>query len=280
MPVAILGAGGMLGKDCVEIFEQTYDIVTFSKAELDITDPMAINTQLSQVVDLDVVINCAAYTNVDGAETHRDLAFLANETGPAYLAEWCGQRSVILVHFSTDYVFNGQGDTPYPETHAVAPINAYGASKLAGEMAIRAAAEQHYIFRIQWLYGQYGTHFVKTITELLRTKPQLSVVNDQIGALTWTRDIATTVKRALQRRIPYGTYHLAADGYASWHEVTCKIAEVLELTTPIVAVGSDTFHRPAQRPHNSRLDCNKLWKTGVSKIPRWDEQLSHFLQLI
>lgn len=278
MTIAVIGSQGMLGRDCVEVLSQSHEVVPFSKTDLDITDSVAVHTVLSQIPDLDAVINCAAYTDVDGAESQSDAAFLINETGPLNLATWCQNHEVTLVHFSTDYVFDGTGTAPYTEKDSVAPINRYGASKLAGEVAIRDTTDRHYIFRIQWLYGHHGAHFVKTMSTLLRTKPELSVVNDQMGALTWTRDVAVTLRRAIQTKIPYGTYHLAATGYGSWFDIARHIATISDLPIPIHPVPSTAFPRPAQRPHNSRLNCEKLWATGIPKIPYWDERLTEFLQ--
>ena len=277
MTIAVIGSQGMLGRDCVEVLSQSHSVVALSKADLDVTDPLSIHTALSQIPDLDVVVNCAAYTDVDGAESRPDTAFLITETGPLNLAQWCKDHPVTLIHFSTDYVFDGTGTTPYSEQDPVSPINRYGASKLAGEVAIRNTMDRHYIFRTQWLYGLHGNNFVQTIRELLRTKPELHIVNDQIGGLTWTRDVAVTIRRAVQSTIPYGTYHLAASGYASWYDVTRHMATLLGVSIPIHPVSSTTFPRPAPRPHNCRLNCEKLWGTRLPRIPHWDERLTEFL---
>jgi dTDP-4-dehydrorhamnose reductase len=277
MTLAILGAQGMLGQECVEYLSTRHPVVAYSKADLDITDPLSID-QLTHVYDLTYIINCAAYTNVDGAETHPEDAHRINALGPRYLAEWAAAHQVTLIHFSTDYIFSGEGETPYKEESPAQPINTYGHSKWEGEEAIRKADNSHYIFRIQWVYGQYGKNFVSTMRVLLSRLPEVSVVNDQIGSLTWVRDIAETLDHVITHPIPYGTYHLTSDGYDSWYAIADTLKEFTKASAILIPVDSTAFPRPAIRPKNSRLDCTKLKNTGIPMIGRWDDRLMKFIQ--
>lgn len=227
------------------------------------------------------VINAAAYTAVDAAESNRDAAFAINADGAATLAALCKARNLPLLHLSTDYVFAGEGDQAYREDDPVAPINAYGASKLAGEIAIKLRLDQHIILRTSWIYSPYGTNFVKTMLRLAKDKGAARVVDDQIGSPTSALDIADIIVHIAERirEAPdqdlFGTYHYAASGYVSWADVADLIFETygqrIGCKIGLQPIPSSDYPTPAKRPLNSRLDTTKI-EQAFDVIPQnWTE---------
>ncbi|NBV42705.1 dTDP-4-dehydrorhamnose reductase [bacterium] len=275
MKVAVAGAKGMLGTDILATAPANMSVRGFDINDLDICDPSTF-THLDDFKP-DWVINCAAYTQVDKAETDREKAWAVNSDGPANLARWCKNTHTRLVHFSTDYIFPGTGTQFYQETDPPGPVNYYGVTKLAGEEAIRTAGIDHLIFRIQWLYGKNGPNFVTTMLNLFTEKESLQVVNDQFGSPTWSRDVATTVWQAIEKNIPVGTYHLASSHITTWFEFAQEIARLTNAKISILPCPTDAYPRPAKRPSNSRLDCEKLKATGVEPLPDWKVSLKRYL---
>ena len=275
--IILCGATGLLGQDIHAYLTQNdIPIIPFSSKTLDITSKKSVAT-LAQHKDAPIIINCAAYTQVDQSETHFEEALALNGVGPHHLAQLCKAENKTLIHFSTDYIFNGSKKTPYTETDIPAPINAYGQSKLAGELAITSQLEKYYIFRIQWLYGQHGPNFLNTILKRSKEKESLSIINDQIGTPTWTHTIAKTIHDILSTPPPYGTYHLTPTGYTNWADFATEALTHQGITTPIKHIPSTDYPLPAKRPKNGQLNTNKLTQEGLS-LPHWKSELHTYLE--
>jgi dTDP-4-dehydrorhamnose reductase len=267
----VTGASGMLGQDVVRRLRARGDEVTpAGRDSADVTDPVAI----ASVVDgHDVVVNCAAYTAVDAAETHEPDAFAVNAVGAAVLARAASRAGARLVHVSTDYVFDGAATSPYAEDAPVAPRSAYGRTKAAGEWAVRAEAADHLVVRTAWLYGAGGPCFPKTIARVAAERGGLDVVDDQVGQPTWTDDLAGLLLRLVDAGVPAGTYHGTSSGAVSWHGFARRVVESAGLDPAIVRpTGSAAFVRPAPRPAFSVLGHDALLAVGVEPIGQWDER--------
>jgi dTDP-4-dehydrorhamnose reductase len=255
----ILGAGGMLGTDLRANFPQA---ISFTHAELDITDKNAVFSIIERLRP-ELVINAAAYTKVDGCEENIELAFSVNGTAPGYIAEACERIGSKLVHFSTDYVFDGK-KMEYTESDKPDPINVYGASKLKGEQAIARATERHYIIRTSWLFGLHGANFVDTMLKLGAANPVVRVVNDQFGKPTYTKDLAQKIQEILNH--DYGIYHITNEGVCSWYEFASAII-------PNAVPGtSEEFIRRAKRPKYS-----VLVNTKTKPMRHWKDALRDYL---
>lgn len=277
MKIILIGATGMLGRDLTAYCELLgWSVVGFGSGTLDITIPQMIDSALMPHHDADFVINCAAFTAVDDAETKREAAYNVNAKGAANIALWCSKHHIPLVHYSTDYVFDGLSQDPYSETEAFRPLNHYGNSKLAGELAIQMLAKQHYILRVQWLYGTHGPNFIRSMTQLAQQRPELSIVSDQWGAPTSTKEIARMTCELLEKNADWGTYHMAAAGYTNWYEYARKIVIFKNLFCSIKAIASEAYPRPAVRPKNSRLNCSKLREIGIAP-KHWEEVLKTYI---
>jgi dTDP-4-dehydrorhamnose reductase len=275
--VLVTGAKGMLGVDLVSRLKSTrkYDIVAVDVEEMDIT-------RLAQVkaVMLDcrpqVVIHCAAYTNVDRAERERELAMAVNSEGTKHIAFFCRELGAEMIYLSTDYVFDGTKQTPYIETDMPNPINVYGASKLAGENHVAALLEGYKICRTSWLCGVHGRNFVNTILAAVAEGRPLSVVNDQVGRPTFTFDLATALAWLLERS-ESGIYHLTNSGYCSWYEFAQRIVQMSGAKGVMLRpVTSEQFQSPARRPHYSVLENRYAEQLGFKGLPRWETSLKEF----
>jgi dTDP-4-dehydrorhamnose reductase len=256
----ILGAGGMLGTDLRIIFPHA---ISFTRAELDITDKNAVFSVIDRHKP-DTVINAAAYTKVDDCEDNIELAFSVNGTAPGYIAEACRRTESSLVHFSTDYVFDGK-KKEYTESDKPNPINVYGASKLEGERAIARAMDRYYIIRTSWLFGLHGGNFVDTMRKLSTTNKVVKVVNDQFGKPTYTKDLAQKIPEILN--YDYGIYHITNDGVCSWYEFASAIIP------NAVPCTSEEFPRKAKRPKYSVLINMK-----TTPMRHWKVALSDYLE--
>jgi dTDP-4-dehydrorhamnose reductase len=231
----------------------------------------------------DVIVNAAAYTAVDKAESEGDLAFAVNAVAPGILAEEARRSGTLLVHYSTDYVFDGSKPTPYVEDDAPNPLNVYGASKLAGERAIAASGCRHLILRTSWVYGPRGSNFLLTILRVARERPELRVVDDQIGAPTSSRAIAHATAQVL-RPGAHGTYHLSAAGQVSWCGFARAILARAGVATPVVPIRSEDYPTAAKRPRNSLLENSRLradfgvalapWEAGLEEVMAEHARLS------
>lgn len=261
----------MLGQDVVDAARRAGHAVTVSdRAEVDITDMTACR---EAVAGFDVVVNCAAWTAVDDAESHEGKAFDVNAVGPANLARAATEHGARLVHVSTDYVFAGDATSPYGEDDPVRPASAYGRTKAAGEWGVLAAGSDHVVVRTAWLYGAGGPSFPRTIVAAGRTRGALSVVTDQVGQPTWTGDLADLVVRLLAAGVPGGIYHGTSQGVASWFDFARAAVASAGMDPAIVAeTTSAEFTRPAPRPAYSVLGHDRLRAAGVEPIGRWSDR--------
>ncbi len=277
MKVIVLGAAGMLGHDLVPACQAAgFTTIGLDLPEVDITQPAS----LAEAIPGDsTVINCAAYTRVDDAEAEKELAFAINGEGAGNVAQVCKEKVCRLLHLSTDYVFNGEGEEPYRENDPTDPINVYGASKLDGEQRVAAALNNHLIIRVQSLFGRSGPNFVKAISRKLEEEqPELRVVNDQISAPTYTGHLAKGIVTLLQG--PYsGKVHVSASGHCSWYEFACAIAARLRPDIEVQPVSTAEFPRPARRPAHGVMDTRRFkgW-TGGQQMPTWEEGLNDYLK--
>lgn len=273
--VAVLGGNGMLGSDLVAVLTATGALVQV----LDLPDwNITCDAHLQQAVDdADILINCAAYTNVDGAETNRELCRAVNSSAPARLAELAAKKKRYLLHISTDFVFDGRKVGAYMESDTPNPLNVYGATKLAGEQAVLAAAAENCVVRIQWTYGHAGQNFISRILERAANGDALRVVNDQVGAPTPTTDVAAALTVLTQQRIS-GLFHYAARGFASRWDVAVCALRLLGRDVPVLPCASSDFVTPAERPLNSRFDCAKIDAIPGIVRQQWQDALKTYLE--
>lgn len=265
----LTGAQGLLGTDARTVLEQGgMDVTALGRAELDITDEQAVE---AAVRGHDVVLNCAAWTAVDDAETNEGEAFAVNAIGPRLLARAAGRHGALLVQVSTDYVFDGHATSPYAETAAVGPRSAYGRTKAAGELAVRdELPDHHLVVRSGWVYGAHGRCFPKTIARLARERGAVDVVDDQFGQPTWTRDIADFVLRLVKADAPAGTFHATSSGETSWFGFAQEVVEAAGMDRSVVrAVSSSAFSSTAPRPSYSVLGHDALQGLGIAPIGDW-----------
>ncbi len=267
----ITGAAGMLGQDLQQALAGR-DVTALSRAELDITDPEAVT---AAVAGHDVVINTAAYTKVDDAESDEAAAHAVNARGPEVLATATVAAGARLVHVSTDYVFDGNGTSPYAEDEPTDPIGAYGRTKAAGEAAVRRIApDSSYIVRTAWLYGAGGPNFAKTMIRLAGSHDTVSVVTDQVGQPTWTGDLARQIVAMLDADAPAGTYHGTNAGQGSWLDFTKAIYTEVGLDPErVLPTDSSAFVRPAPRPAYSVLGHDAWLRAGIAPMRDWREAL-------
>jgi len=271
MKWAVLGHAGMLGQDFMAALASR-DVTGFDRAEFDITD---LDSVRSVLTDFDVVINCAAWTAVDDAEEKEVAALAINGDGPKNVAIVCKEIGAKLVHISTDYVFSGDATSPYAEDALVGPKSAYGRTKLAGEITIRETLPlDHYIVRTAWLYGEHGPNFIKTMLNLEKVKETISVVDDQIGQPTWTKDLVSQIIAMVDAKVPAGTYHGTSSGQTSWFGLTQRIYKLIKADpNRVLPTTTDAFPRPAPRPAYSVLGHTKWTAVGMAPIRNWDEAL-------
>ena len=294
--ILITGTDGQVGFELTRTLAPLGSIKALVRADLDLGDADALRALLDAECP-DIIVNPAAYTAVDKAESDVDAAYAVNEQAPAVMAQWAAAHGAFMVHYSTDYVFEGLGETPYVEDDAVAPQSVYGASKEKGEQAVRAVLAEHFMFRTSWVFGAYGANFLKTMLRLMQERDALNVVADQIGAPTSAALLADVtahvVRDAWQKRqhhesVDYGTYHLVAGGETSWHGYAQYVGQLaqaagLQLKVAPDAIGaipSSAYPTPAKRPFNSRLNTEKLQNTFGLRLPDWQEGVRQVFTLI
>jgi dTDP-4-dehydrorhamnose reductase len=268
--VLILGAKGMLGTELSLVFSDLKPIC-WDIDDLDITKEEIVQKRIREMSP-SVIINASAYTNVDGAEENEALANRINGTAVGHLAKTAELIGAKLVHYSTDYVFNGENLDGYHEADKPDPVNAYGRSKLMGERAIQKECKNYYIIRTSWLYGTAGKNFVETMIDLARDKKQISVVNDQFGKPTFTLDLAQQTRKLLDKEKNFGIYHITNEGQTSWFEFAKKIFELTRNNVQVIPVTTDKFPRPARRPHYS-----SLINTKTQLLRSWESALSDYV---
>jgi dTDP-4-dehydrorhamnose reductase len=290
--ILLLGRTGQVGFELERVLASQAELVALDRVGADLSRPESLR-ELVRRIRPQAIVNAAAYTAVDKAEQEEALATTVNGEAPGVLAEEAKRLGAFLVHYSTDYVFDGTKAGPYVEADGCAPLNAYGRSKLTGERAIQASGVDHVILRTTWVYGSRGSNFYLTMRRLFRERPEVRVVADQFGAPTWSRSIAEATTRILTKvldpaalyaaRDLSGIYHLAASGETSWHGFAAAIL-ALHPSAPgqtpprLVAIPASEYPTPAKRPANSRLDSSKVKAAFGVMLPDWHEMLAQVSQ--
>jgi dTDP-4-dehydrorhamnose reductase len=297
MKILLTGSNGQVGWELRRTLACLGEVVAVDSSVLDLSDAAAIRRVVREVAPR-VIVNPAAHTAVDKAESETDRAWAINATAPGLLAEEADKLGALLVHYSTDYVFDGGGlsgnTRPWQEDDPTGPLNVYGASKLAGEQAIQAACQRHLIFRTSWVYGARGANFLLTMRRLMRggasERPELKIVADQIGAPTWSRMLAEATAlilsqqfspaRGADRPQPWGVYHMTNAGETSWHGFAQAIQalDAPEKPARLLPIPSSDYPTPAKRPLNSRLDNDKLARVFGVRLPDWRSSLALCMQ--
>ena len=294
--ILITGTDGQVGFELKRTLAPLGEIIALVRADLDLFDVAATLTVLDQHQP-DIIVNPAAYTAVDKAESDVDLAYAVNAQAAGVMADWAQKHGAMLIHYSTDYVFDGTKLGAYIERDPIAPQSVYGASKAQGEQRVREACTAHFIFRTSWVFGAYGANFLKTMLNLMKTRDALNVVNDQFGAPTSAFLLADVTAHVLRDAwfkrqnglLPkYGTYHLTASGSTSWHGYAQYIATLAEQagielkvgSAQIKGIPSSDYPTPAKRPANSCLDTSLLQNTFDLRLPDWQDAVRHAFTLI
>lgn len=275
MNILITGCNGQLGNEMqlLEKVNPQHQYFNTDVAQLDITNPEAIEEFVNNNA-IDIIVNCAAFTAVDKAESSQELCHLLNAKAPEYLAAAVAKRGGYLVQVSTDYVFDGTNHTPYTEDEATCPNSVYGSTKLEGEKLAMAACANTMIIRTAWLYSTFGNNFVKTMIRLGQEKPELGVIFDQIGTPTYAGDLAAAIMAAINHGIVPGIYHFSNEGVISWYDFTKAIHRIAGITScHVKPLHTTEYPTPAARPHYSVLDKTKIKQTYGIEIPYWEESL-------
>ncbi len=287
MKILLIGQNGQVGWELRRTLAPLAEVVAVDYPEINFTDTPALRRFVA-ATNPSVVVNAAAYTAVDKAETETEVCRQVNALAPGVLAEAAKKAGALMVHYSTDYIFDGAKTSPYAETDAPNPLGAYGRSKLEGDRAVKASGADHLIFRLCWVYGARGQNFMLTMQRLARERETLRVVDDQFGCPTWSRMIAEATALVLKQvlagadRSAYnGEYHLAASGQTNWHEFASRIIEWMpeaERKCRVVEkITTAEYPTPAKRPAFSALDCGKLQKTFGLRLPNWEASLRQVL---
>jgi len=285
MRILIIGADGQIGWELCRALGDTHDVLATTRSQIDMTDFDSIRGAIRQYQP-QLVINAAGYTAVDRAEQEPQLAMTVNGEAVGVIGEECRKLSAAVIHYSTDYVFDGTSSTVYLPTSPANPISAYGLSKLAGEKALRASGANHLILRTCWVYGGRGNNFLITMLRLGRERPELRIVNDQTGSPTWSRDIAHATADIIDRsirpdsaevRFPGGSgiHHLAASGQTTWFDFAGRIFELAGFTPlpRLIPITAAQYAAPAKRPAFSVLDCSSAAQTFGIRLPNWQDSL-------
>jgi dTDP-4-dehydrorhamnose reductase len=285
--ILLTGANGQVGWELHRILAKDAKVIALTRGQLDLSQPDAIRRAVREHQP-DIIINPAAYTAVDKAETDPDLALAINGIAPGVLAEEAKKRDALLIHYSTDYVFDGTKSTPYSETDVPNPQSIYGATKLAGEEAIRSVDGKHLILRTSWVYGVHGGNFVKTILRLAKERTELRIVADQYGAPTWARLLADSTVKVMQRFTDEqsGVYHLTSSGRTNWHQFAEAIIQLARQYDAALAnkplaiqpIATLEYPLPAKRPANSSLCTDKIKQAFGLELPRWEDDLAECIR--
>jgi len=284
--ILISGQHGQVSRELQKSLADLGDLLVLGRDQLDLSQPESIRAKVRELKP-DLIVNAAAHTAVDQAESEPELAFAINATSPGVFAEEAARLNIPLIHYSTDYVFDGSKTTPYTEQDATNPLGVYGSSKLAGEQAIAAVGGEHLILRTSWVYSLHGRNFLLTMQRLLQEREELRIVADQIGAPTWAGTIAHSTRLLIERwrdgrAGDWGTYHLTASGETSWFGFAQAIGEQLvkqgKRCARLEPIPSSAYPTPATRPLNSRLDCSQLQREWNVQQPEWQHALLECLQ--
>jgi dTDP-4-dehydrorhamnose reductase len=284
MRILITGKNGQVGSEFSRLYHPPGDVVAAGRAECDLGSEQSIR-DLVRRVEPAVIVNAGAYTAVDQAEVERDLCYAVNAAAPRILAEEAARLGALLIHYSTDYVFNGEKPEPYLESDPISPVSVYGASKAAGEAAIAETASHYLVLRTSWVYSAHGKNFLRTMLRLGAERSELRVVDDQVGAPTSAAAIATATARLVEQyatsgaTLPVGIYHMTAGGSTSWCGFARAIfdAGVLSVPPRVQAIPSSAYPTPAKRPANSVLSNDKFAQTFGFRLPPWQQQLQDVL---
>jgi dTDP-4-dehydrorhamnose reductase len=284
MRILITGKNGQVGREFSHLYQSRADVVSVGRDECDLSSQQSIRDLVRQVKP-GVIVNAAAYTAVDQAEKERDLCFAINASAPQVLAQEAARLDALLIHYSTDYVFNGEKIEPYLESDPIGPLGAYGASKAAGEAAIAAAASRYLVLRTSWVYSAHGKNFLRMMLRLGAERSELRVVDDQMGAPTSAPAIVAATARLVEQyassraHLPAGIYHMTAGGSTSWCGFARAIfaAGVLSAQPRVQAIATSDYPTPAKRPANSVLDNDKFARIFGFRLPSWKHQLEEVL---
>lgn len=287
MKILVTAAQGQVGHALAMLSKDpAIEIISLPRQQLDITEPSSIQTSLAQIKP-DVLVNAAAYTAVDKAESDRQAAFRVNETGAENLARACKQSGIPLIHISTDYVYSGEQTQPYTESDDTGPLNVYGASKLAGEQAVASILDEHIILRTSWVFGLHGNNFVKTMLRLGKVRAELGVIDDQHGGPTAAEDIADTILRLCGSiragRQTWGLFHYSGQPTTTWFGFACAIFDRaksmgFDLGVSVKPIPTRDYPTPATRPKSTILDCNRIKNRYNIDQPDWRERLDAIIR--
>lgn len=279
MKILVTGVKGQLGYDVVREGESRgLEMFGTDVDNMDITDA----GQVKQVIEAykpDAVIHCAAYTAVDAAEDNQELCRKINVDGTRNIAEVCKAMDIPMMYFSTDYIFNGQGENFWKEDDEKQPLNVYGQTKYEGELAVQRLVQKYFILRISWVFGVNGNNFIKTMLRLGKERGAVGVVSDQIGSPTYTYDLAKLVVDMIQTD-KYGAYHVTNDGLCSWYEFACEIFKQAGLDVKVTPLTTAEYPAKAARPFNSRMSKDKLINAGFEMLPSWQDALDRYLKIL
>jgi dTDP-4-dehydrorhamnose reductase len=292
MKILLTGRDGQVGFALHKKLVSLGEVIATNRDTLDLIDPQAIRIFIDQTKP-DIIINPAAYTRVDQAENEPELAFQINAVAPQVLADKASELDIPIIHFSTDYVFDGLKHEPYLETDKVNPQSVYGQTKWQGEEAVRQN-KKHIIFRTSWIFSSHGENFLKTILKLIQEKTSLNVVSDQIGTPTSTEALADVTYKIVETIFndphfkDFGIYHMTLDNETNWYRYACFITDeakrlglqTLMTSKDIKPISSDTYSTLAKRPMNSRLDTTKIKKTFMLELPHWEEEIKRILKTL
>ena len=290
MNILITGCNGQLGNEMQLLAKDNpqhkyflTDVVIpegLDATVLDITNQQAVEDFVT-ANSIDCIVNCAAFTAVDKAESAEEFCNLLNNIAPGYLAQAVGKRGGCMIQVSTDYVFDGTNHTPYKEEQPTCPNSVYGVTKLAGEKAVMAGCANSMVIRTAWLYSIYGNNFVKTMIRLGKEKPELGVIFDQVGTPTYARDLAVVIMTAINKGIVPGIYHFSNEGVISWYDFTKAIHRLAGITTcKVRPLHTEEYPTPAARPHYSVLDKTKIKQTYGIEVPYWEESLKECVEAL
>lgn len=277
MRVLITGADGQLGKAVAkEVTRRGYKAILTNRKNMDITDSEAVAEMFSRT-ELDAVIHCAAYTNVEKAEEEREVCGKVNINGTENVARWCERKKIKMLYVSTDYVFNGKGNKPYNIVEEKCPLNIYGWSKHIGEECMLKEVTKYFIVRTSWVFGNSENDFVRKMCKLAQQTEEIKVVDDQHGKPTYVNDLAECLVDIVETE-QYGVYHVANQGECTWYEFAEEIFKQLGKKVKVIPISSREFPQKAKRPYDSRLDCSELRKNGFKELPHWKDALKKYLK--
>lgn len=283
--ILVTGAYGQLSSEMQALSSAypQYDFLLVTKEDLPIDNSTAV-VKFFEENDIDVCVNCAAYTAVDKAETEVDEAMAVNATATATLATICKEKKILFIHISTDYVFDGNGASPYKEDHPVSPVNMYGLSKLKGEELAMELNPATIIIRTSWVYSSFGNNFVKTMLRLMKERESLNVVDDQVGCPTYAADLAEAIMQIIEQpavaKANPGIYHFSDDGVISWYQFAESIKELSGSACKVNPIPSSQYPTPAKRPHYSVMDTSKIRSTFNIVPPHWKASLEQCLRFL